>query len=47
MRIPKEEYSEILTPQEALAAQKALKDMTREEKLAYLSLLEKKRIALS
>ena len=42
MRIPKDEYSEILTPQEALAAQLALKDMTKEEKILYLALLEKK-----
>ena len=42
MRIPKDEYSEILTPQEALAAQLALKDMTKEEKIVYLALLEKK-----
>ena len=42
MRIPKEEYDEILTPQEALAAQKALKDMDKAEKLAFLADLEKK-----
>ena len=31
---------DFLTPEEALAAQKALKDMTRDEKTAYLELLE-------
>ena len=36
------EKPEILTPQEALAAQMALKDMTKEEKLAWLASLEKK-----
>ena len=33
---------DFLTPEEALAAQLALKDMTKEEKIAYLHLLEKK-----
>ena len=33
---------DFLTPQEALAAQLALKDMNKQEKLAYLHLLEKK-----
>ena len=36
MRIPKDEYSEILTPQEALAAQLALKDMTKEDKNDFI-----------
>ena len=42
MRIPKEEYSEILTPQEAMAAQRAMPHMTKEEKIAWLASLEKK-----
>jgi predicted phage terminase large subunit-like protein len=33
---------DFLTPEEAMAAQKALKDMTTEEKVAYLELLEEK-----
>ena len=42
MKLDQAQQNQILTPEQALAAQKALKDMTKAEKLAWLANLEKK-----
>ena len=42
MKLSTAEQNQILTPEQALAAQKALKDMTKAEKLAFLEDIEKK-----